>query len=356
MSGERPDEFEEARDLLHEVMSELYDDPGEAQARLAEMEAREALGSFEARSHQEAAMPREVGASPARVQSTRKPTHRSIAAVDRAGSVRGSGLALAQVADVDALPLVDGVHRSIVAVDIESSTKRTNPVKGELRRVLYDTLHGALRGAGIRSTHLEPLIDRGDGVLILIRPVDDVPKTVLLGRLIPMLSALIADHNATVARPELRLRVRVVVHGGEVHNDGRGFYGYDLDVACRLLDAPKVKKTLREATSSPLVLVVSDEDLCRNVRHGYVDVGPYTAVVRVRVADRQRRGRIYIPAPINFDSPGAVRPAHGQPLPRHRLPLLHCYGSCRSLPWQLVGVGMPALVGLLGPVLVTASP
>jgi hypothetical protein len=33
-----------------------------------------------------------------------------------------------------------------------------------------------------------------------------------------------------------------------------------------------------------------------------------------------------------------------------------CYGSCRSLPWQLVGVGMPALVGLLGSVLVTASP
>lgn len=35
----------------------------------------------------------------------------------------------------------------------------------------------------------------------------------------------------------------------------------------------------------------------------------------------------------------------------------HSYGSCRSLPlWQLVGVGVPALVGLLGVVLVAASP
>ena len=32
------------------------------------------------------------------------------------------------------------------------------------------------------------------------------------------------------------------------------------------------------------------------------------------------------------------------------------YGSCRSLPWHLIGVGVPALVGLLGAVLVAASP
>ena len=32
------------------------------------------------------------------------------------------------------------------------------------------------------------------------------------------------------------------------------------------------------------------------------------------------------------------------------------YGSCSSLSRHLVGVGVPALVGLLGPVLVAASP
>jgi hypothetical protein len=35
---------------------------------------------------------------------------------------------------------------------------------------------------------------------------------------------------------------------------------------------------------------------------------------------------------------------------------LRQYGSYRSLPWLLVGVGMPSLVGLLGAVLVAASP
>ena len=68
-------------------------------------------------------------------------------------------------------PVSNGpVHRSIVAVDVEGSTKRTNPAKGKLRRILYDLLKRALEAAGIGPRHLEDLADRGDGVLILIRP------------------------------------------------------------------------------------------------------------------------------------------------------------------------------------------
>ena len=133
----------------------------------------------------------------------------------------GGGLMSGQLAMVP--PLDDGpVHRSIVAVDVEGSTKRTNPAKGKLRRILYDLLERALRTAGIGPRHLEELADRGDGVLILIRPYDDVPKTVLLGRLIPALTTLLAEHNAAVAEPELRMRLRAVVHAGEVHDDGMG--------------------------------------------------------------------------------------------------------------------------------------
>jgi hypothetical protein len=114
--------------------------------------------------------------------------------------------------------------------------------EGELRRVLYDLLERSLEAAGIGRSHLEGLADRGDGVLILIRPHDDVPKTVLFGRLIPTLTTLVAWHNATAARPELRARLGVVVHAGEVHDDGRGFYGDDLDVAFRLLNSRTVKR------------------------------------------------------------------------------------------------------------------
>jgi len=35
------------------------------------------------------------------------------------------------------------------------------------------------------------------------------------------------------------MRLRTVMHAGEVHVDGRGFYGDDLDSAFRLLEAPR---------------------------------------------------------------------------------------------------------------------
>ena len=165
---------------------------------------------------------------------------------------------LAVVPGLCTRPGAGPVHRSIVIVDVEASTTRTNPERGELRRVLYALLDEAFFMAGITAGHLEPMGDRGDGVLILVKPHDDVPKTVLLGVFIPALTTLLAEYNTGVGQPGLRMRLRAVVHAGEVHGDARGFYGEDLDVAFRLLNAQKVKEALREAPAAPLVLVVSE--------------------------------------------------------------------------------------------------
>jgi hypothetical protein len=48
----------------------------------------------------------------------------------RAGAVHGT--------------VADPVPRLILAVDVEGSTQRTNPVKGELRRIMYVLLYRAL--------------------------------------------------------------------------------------------------------------------------------------------------------------------------------------------------------------------
>ena len=205
------------------------------------------------------------------------------------------------------------VHRSIVAVDVEGSTKRTNPERGELRRILYALLDHALDEAGINPRHLEPLVDRGDGVLILIRPHDDVPKTVLIGVLIPELAALLDEHNATVAESALRLRLRAVIHAGEVDGDGWGFYGEDLDLAFRLLDAPKVKRALLETPAAPVVLVVSEKIFSGIVRHRYVDGGTYEPLVRVRMAGRQHRGWVHFPRPAAPARLAEVHRAMSQP-------------------------------------------
>jgi len=194
--------------------------------------------------------------------------------------------------------VLDPVPRLVLAVDVEGSTLRTNLMKGELRRIMYALLDRALRATEIDRKHLEQPIDRGDGVLLLFRPDDEVPKTLLLGQLIPRLATLLVEHNASVAEPALRLRLRVVFHAGEIHDDGWGFYGEDLDVAFRLLDSPSVKKALKNEPTFPLVLVISDEMHSAIVRHGYVDVGPCAGSIRVCVAKRRRIGWVHFPVPL----------------------------------------------------------
>ena len=190
-------------------------------------------------------------------------------------------------------------HRTIFAVDIESSTTRTNPVKAELRRTLYELTDAALCSAGICERHRDRFFDRGDGVLALIHPVEQASKVPLLSRAIPALNQLLTDYNASLprlARPERQLRIRAVVHAGEVHYDVNGCFGEALDVAFRLLDAPPVKKALRVA-ASPLILVVS-EDIYRSVvrqRYDGIDQDAFRPLVRVQIAGDRYRGWIHSP-------------------------------------------------------------
>jgi len=156
-------------------------------------------------------------------------------------------------------------------LDIESSTTRPNPVKGELRDKAYELFDMALCTAGIDKRYRDRFIDRGDGILALIHPVDQAPKALLLNRVVPLLSRLLAEYNTSLPRhsqPQRQLRVRVVIHAGEIHYDANGCFGEALDVAFRLLDAARVKRALRDA-ADPLVLVISGDIHSTVVRHGY---------------------------------------------------------------------------------------
>src|SRR5215472_18559474 len=104
-------------------------------------------------------------------------------------------------------------YRAIVALDIEHSSRRPDPVKGELRNKTYELFEAALRKAGIDSCHHDRFIDRGDGILALIHPVDQAPKALLLNRAVPVLSRLLADYNDSLPRhsqQQRQLRLRVV--------------------------------------------------------------------------------------------------------------------------------------------------
>ena len=223
----------------------------------------------------------------------------------------------ALVASIDGQRPVGPLYRSIIVLDLEASTMRTNLVKGELRRALYELLGRALEAVAITGNRLEQLTDRGDGVLVLIKPHDEVPKTVLLDRLIPLLATLLIEYNAQTVQPPLRMRLRVVIHAGEVHMDARGCYGEAIDVAVRLLDATRVKKALKQA-AAPLVLVISNDIHSGIVCQGYVDAGTYFPI-RVPVGERRHRGWVRVFTPSHPPAAGRLvegsRPAGTPGLP-----------------------------------------
>jgi class 3 adenylate cyclase len=196
-------------------------------------------------------------------------------------------------------------HRTIIALDIEQSTTRTDPVKAGLRHMIYELLDEALRSAEIHVPHRDPFIDRGDGVLALIHPVEQAPKAILLNHAIPTLNRLLTDYNASlphISQPQRQLRVRVVMHAGEVHYDANGCFGETLDIAFRLLDAAPVKKAL-QMTSDPLTLVVSGDIYRSVVRHGYsgIDRNAFHQVVSVKVAGYRYPGWIHISREVTQD-------------------------------------------------------
>jgi hypothetical protein len=195
------------------------------------------------------------------------------------------------------------VTRSILAVDIEGSTQRTNLVKGELRNEIYRIMDAAFGMVGIEDHFFDPIVDRGDGLLVLLRPSDDFPKPFLLSRLIPALTRLLMARNSGISPAEKprMMRVRAVLHAGEVHHDGYGPFGEDLDVAFRLLDAPKFKAYLKRATD-PLALVVSDAIYQSIIRHGYdgIDGREFAPLVNVTVGFQRRRGWVHLPQVSRF--------------------------------------------------------
>jgi HD domain len=191
-------------------------------------------------------------------------------------------------------PLRPPRRRVIVALDIEHSTSRPDPVKAGLRTMLYELFDAALRSAGISARRRDRFTDRGDGLLALFDPAD---QALLSHVVVPAFSQLVTSYNAGLPDPggrDRQLRVRVVMHTGNVHDDGNGYFGQALDIAFRLLDAPRVKTALRTAHGPVLTVMSSD------IHNPHMPDGGGTchtcALVTTHVAGNEHHGWIHSPA------------------------------------------------------------
>jgi hypothetical protein len=156
------------------------------------------------------------------------------------------------------------LHRAILCVDVEGfgDRRRTNPHQLVVRDGLYRSLRDAFTRSGVeRETCYHE--DRGDGVLVLVSP--DVPKNVLAGRVPRELAVAISEHNR-VHDSEAQIRLRMVVHAGEVLGDAHGVVGAAINMAFRLLEAEQLKRALR-ASAGPLAMIASEWFFDEVIRH-----------------------------------------------------------------------------------------
>jgi PAS domain-containing protein len=159
----------------------------------------------------------------------------------------------------------------ILAVDIQGFGRldRSNPTRARMRAGLHDILGNAITAAGIDPNRIAQT-EYGDGVVVLLDP--QVSKARLLHPLLPRLVSGLARYNRT-APDAARLRLRVVVHAGELLRDDHGITGEDLILAFRLLDADAVRAHLLQ-TETDLILVVSDVIYQGIVKHAYAGIEP----------------------------------------------------------------------------------
>ena len=147
----------------------------------------------------------------------------------------------------------------------------------------YELFEAALTNSGIDKS----LIMTGSSIAATASWRSFIPSTrakaLLLNRAIPLLSQLLSDYNASLPQ-QRQLRIRDVLHAGEVRYDANGCFGEALDVGFRLLDAVRVKRRFRAMTDPPIP-AVSQDIHSSVVRHGYdgIDNETFHQLVGVRL-------------------------------------------------------------------------
>jgi hypothetical protein len=146
-------------------------------------------------------------------------------------------------------------YRVLLIVDIEeySAAYRNETIQVQLHADLRRLLIAAFDGTGIEPGRYT-MDTTGDGWLVSIDPAVGKPR--ILGPVVDSLAAGLRERNGRTGEAE-RLRVRLVLHAGDLLVAGPYIVGRQVIHAFRLLDAEALRILLRQA-SGPLLACVSD--------------------------------------------------------------------------------------------------
>jgi hypothetical protein len=202
-----------------------------------------------------------------------------------------------------AKPKLEPVHRIILAFDIEGfgGPQRSNPVRSMMRMGLYGLIQEALVHAIGSLSHCS-LSDLGDGVLVLIKP--EVAKTQLVEPFMSDMATGLKRYNEQ-AGPNAQIRLRVVLHAGEIIEDPQGYTGEDLNLAFRLMDCDALRAVLSRSRAN-LGLIVSDYFYDTIIKHAFEGIDPSQYLrVDVQVKETATKAWISLPSPRSEGEPVA---------------------------------------------------
>ena len=155
--------------------------------------------------------------------------------------------------------------------------------------------------------------DRGDGLLIVVRP--GIPTARVMALLHRELPGGLRRHNRTY-NELANIRLRVAVNVGPVTSDAVGMSGEAIIRAARLVDAPVLKEAMAE-TSAALGIIVSEFVYETAIRHApeLIDINAYK-LAEVKIKETRVLGWMYLadlppPGERLSDPLGASRRAEG---------------------------------------------
>jgi hypothetical protein len=204
----------------------------------------------------------------------------------------------------------DPHRRVVVAVDMESYSKRSNVLQHRAQVAFKQIMEKACAEAGLDrdSWRIQP---GGDGELAILPP--QVSERAVVGRLTPIIDRLLREHNQGLAS-EAKIRLRLAVHQGLVHLDGANGFPSDAVVhACRLNDSSQLKQVLRTYHGANAALIVSDT-VYRDVIVHYQDLRPdQFAKVVADIPEKNFTATAWIHVP--GENPGDGGPRVDEPSP-----------------------------------------
>ena len=183
--------------------------------------------------------------------------------------------------------------RVILVAAFQATAACSDWVKAQLRRDTYALFDQALLDSGNTNDLRDRYVDRVDGPMALIHLTDRFPKTWLLTRFAPRLRELLVERNSSQRHS---LRLRIAIHVGDVACDDTGWFGDEIEIANLLLASPALTTRLQQ-TSSPVVLVVSEQIHRSVIRHGDpgIDARAFAPLIKLEVEGLECRGWVHVP-------------------------------------------------------------